>query len=430
METTVQDSMTKKKYDALGIHVFAGGFSGGVAEEANVLCQLECHGFGLETASKTWGVQTVNCDPHEWPKIKADWVFSNPRCTGFSCVTAGYGEDCHGPFAKQCQDIRDLIDYAKDGDYPVIVWESVQQAYSTGRPLLDLLRDELVAKGYRIVHLLMNGHTFGNAQCRRRYFFVAHKRELRFNVQVPDVSPYYPTAYDAIWHLRDRETSEYKPNSTEYTFDSYVQLLEYEKHEVPRLATGWSMNQLAPYDFDNCHEKTKRIWRERTSRMPFSMHGCFRLSWFRPCPTLTSTAGRYIHPWLNRPLTVGELATLMGWNGKIPVGKLPIAQIAKGVIPSAAKWLAQQVHFCLDDAWGGEDFEVAYDHHKGEFVGRDSHDLDEKTIDLTHYHGKMFDIERFDVESRSQFHRFNVDLKTGRLLRKWDEIDATPHLQR
>lgn len=409
------------KYSAVGIHVFAGGFSGGVMHEANVIGQLEAHNFGLETAEKVWGIPCTNSDPKDWPDINADWAYGNPRCTGFSCVTAGYDSSTHGPFSNQCQDIHDLVQYAKE-KYKVIVWESVQQAFTVGRPLLDLLRDEMANHGYRTCHLLMCGHMFGNPQCRKRYFCVFYDKSLKFNVSLPDISHYTPTVYDAIWDLRHNEVKPYKMNSLEYDFNSYVKLGPHELEDIPRLPTGWSTNLQARYDYPNCSQKTREIWRNRTSDMPFSMHCPYRMSWFRQCPTLTSTSVRLIHPWHHRPVTVGELSTFMGWEGRIPIGKYPCAQLAKGVIPAAARWLAQQVHLCLDDNWGGEDWEVKFDRHEGEFKGHDASGQLEKTIDLTYYYGHQFDVTRFDPESRKQFHRFNIDPMTGRLLRNWNDI--------
>ena len=76
-------------YTAVGVHVFAGGFSYGVSKQHKVACQLETHNFALDTASQVFGVETFNHKKADWPHINADWCFGNPRCTGFSTITAG-----------------------------------------------------------------------------------------------------------------------------------------------------------------------------------------------------------------------------------------------------------------------------------------------------------------------------------------------------
>jgi len=113
---------------AVGCHVFAGGFTMGVKRVFDVECQLESHGFGKETCEAVAKVPFVNRPDANWPDVEAQFLYGNPRCTGFSCITSGYDEDTHGPWAKQTEDIHQLCNYAA-GRYDIIIWESVQQAF-------------------------------------------------------------------------------------------------------------------------------------------------------------------------------------------------------------------------------------------------------------------------------------------------------------
>lgn len=84
------------------------------------------------------------------------------------------------------------------------------------------------------------------------------------------------------------------------------------------------------------------------SVIPFGVSGVTsshpRLRWSASCPTLVGDCTAWVHPTLPRTLTVGELAALMGWpSGVIPSGKDPGAQIAKGIVPAAAEWVASAV---------------------------------------------------------------------------------------
>ena len=397
---------------AVGVHVFAGGFTMGVKRVMEVECQLEAHGFGLESAEKSVGVPTVNREDAKWPRMSGQLCFGNPRCTGFSCVTAGLDETSHGPWSRQTVDARQLVEYAA-GHFDVIVWESVQQAYTVGKPLLDhMIKEWLAPNHYRIAHLFINAASFGNVQNRKRYFMVAYRDDRPFNVVPPVISPYYPVAYDVLWSRRDRVTRPMKLRvSEDYDADCYTQLNEDEIAAVPYLPNGWSLNTLARYGTHLLTERHQRKWRERQSGMPFSMHCPYRANYLRHFPTLTSSAGRTIHPEHDRACTVGELSAVMGWGDTIPRGPHPVAQLAKGVVPAVGEWLAEQVKRYVDGHWPrDEDWESTFDSSRGEWIGGDASGKLEKTIDLTRYVGQDFDRERYDVTDEVLFrHRLHVD---------------------
>lgn len=414
------DGVLEVRKEAVGCHVFAGGFTAGVKRVFDVKCQLELHDLGHRTAREVFDTPVVHARPEEWPARRAEsLLYGNPRCTGFSVITAGYSSEAHGPFAKQCQDINDLMSYGLSQEFPVICWESVQQAYTTGKPLLDLWTERCVKAGKRVAHVFTNAATFGNAQNRKRYFYVAYPRELQFNADAPSVRRCYPVVYDAIWNRRGRAWRYFDPRSEEYDQDTAIRLSPDEEACVPHLGTGWCLNEMGKYGYDRLTPRLQRVWDYRNSDMPFSLHGITRTSWLRPSPTLTSTSIRLIHPWHDRAFTIGELADIMGWEGKVPVGPDPSLQIAKGVVPAVGEWVAQQIESCLDDKWGGDEWTCKFDHDTGEFVGEDSRGMNEKVIDLTNYYGHQFDIERFPDEAIKQQRKFNVCPKTGKLLKPW-----------
>jgi len=381
---------------ALGIHVFAGGFTLGVKKVFPVVCQLETHGFGRESCEEVADVPFVNDPNANWPAYDVDFIYGNPRCTAFSTMTSGYDENTHGAFAKQTIDIHQFCEYAVQHSQ-IAVWESVQQAFTTGRPLLDYLRDEIfVPAGFRVAHVLLNAASFGNSQNRKRYFFVAYRRGRNFNIQPPEISPYYSTLYDAIWPLRNRETNRANTAKEPYNFDTHHDLGADNYHCLPNLANGWSLNHMAKHRLEMMPERFQLLWNTRASDMPFSLHCPRRLQWMRPAPTLHGSCDKFVHPDYDRGLTVGEAATIMGWEGLYPRGPRPFAQLAKGVAPAAGEWLAQQALLYLQDAWADEDWESSYCHQSGRWEGRDTHGENEKVFNLTRYYGHQFDQERFD----------------------------------
>jgi len=398
------EATTRSGHRAVGAHVFAGGFTLGVKEICDVACQLEVHDFGRHTCEEVVGVPFCNYDSFEkWPDMRGEaaWLFANPRCTGFSCITAGYDDSLHGPWAKQTIDIHDVCQYGVRHGFEAIIWESVQQAYSVGRPLLDHLRDELfVPADYRIAHLFLNAASFGNAQARKRYFFVAYKRDRQFNIAPPQIGANQPTCYDAIGRLRDRECWEGDVNGRflDYDANTYTSLTRDERAILPHLPTGWNANDVGAYMPHLLPEKMRWQWDNRMSEAPFScMHVVTRLGWLRPFPTIHSSACRFIHPEFDRPCTVGEIASAMGWGDLIPRGPRPVAQLAKGVVPAVGRWLAEQVVAYLDDEWGDQDWESSYDANRGCWVGEESRGAVEKVFDMTQYVGRHLDPTDYPV---------------------------------
>lgn len=391
--------------EAVGIHTFAGGFSHGVQHVFNVKTHLETHGFGIETAKALCDVNVINCPAAEWPDITGDFAFGNPRCTGFSTITSGYDARVHGPFAAATIDILEFVNYST-GRYPIFAWESVQQAYTVGRPLLDQLVEQVAAKDYRVAHVFVNSASFGNAQHRKRYFFIAYHKSKNFNIDAPNLSDYQTTLFDAIYHLRDVESP-----TTRLTPD--------EAEAIKNLPNGWNLNMLAAYGSHLLPQKMQDKWLLRESDMPFSLHCVTRLQWFCKCPTIHSSAGRFIHPEYDRPLTYLELATLAGWP-MVPVGQNPIAEIAKGVCPEVGKWVAEQAYHYLNDAWGSEDYESKFNHNTGVFDGRNCEGAIEKVFNITHYIPQTVRTD-YPYENFRQ-HRFNVDERTGRPIRPWEDI--------
>lgn len=379
------------QYEALGCHTFAGGFTMGVREVFEVKAQLEIHGLGADTV-RAMGLDFIMGNTWEdWPKASPCFLYGNPRCTGFSCVTGGYGEDAHGPWSAPTRDIHDFCHYGIGNDIPVMCWESVQQAFSTGRPLLDYLRDELfVPAGYRIAHLFINAATFGNAQHRKRYFFLAYKADKNFNIVPPSPVTKHATVGDIILNgdLEHRETNLTRFGAEPYDEDSSFDIRGEDLKIMPHLPHNLDINGFARLHEDLLDKLSPHYgekWLFRDSPMPFSMHSIMRLQANRFMPVITGNGFRFIHPVHDRTLTVGELSLLMGWPaGQIPCGKNPGAEIGKGICPSVGTWLAHQVKLYLDDAWGDEDWESRYCDQRHTWLGNpDVNGAAEKTFELT-----------------------------------------------
>jgi len=399
--------------------VFAGAMTAGLKQAGfRTPLNLECHGFGLESA-RQFADEVYDGPQSSWPGLIPDWdevafMHGNPRCTGFSSVTCGLGEDSHGPWARQCQDLRDLCELGIAMRVPVICWESVQQAYTVGRPLLDMLRDEQFAPaGYRIAHLFINAATFGNPQQRKRYFFVAYRRGLQFNIEPPAELPAHkPCVADVLWPAQYYGTNILSKDG-DYDIHTHKRITPQMVETIRNMPSGWSTNGMGKHAPELLSAFHRAKWDTRNSDMPFSLHASARLRWLERCPTLTGACSNLVHPELDRYITVGEAAALMGWPKRdgqqvIPRGEAPYAQIAKGVVPAVAKWLGEQVIRCLDGYWGDDDWESSYDDARDTWTGGDSSDKIEKVFDMTKLNTKRRPLpEELGMSEEQAYRRYH-----------------------
>ncbi len=379
---------------ALGIHVFAGGFTQGVRRVFNVEQQCETGTFGKESVEQL-GIDWHQNPKGEWPVDQdAAFVFGNPRCTAFSTCTAGH-KTAHGAFAPQTKDIIQLMNHSV-GNYDVIVWESVQQAWTVGKPLLEQIVREL-PDTYRVAHVMLNSASFGNPQNRKRYFFVAYRDHLTFNVEPPVMQNACSLA-DAIWDRKDRETRMIRPCDPDYDEDCWMRMSPDNLHTLKGLPSGKSLNWLADNRPEALHEKLLDQWLLSDKRHvfmgAFSIH---RLHWLRHCPTIHGAAGCFVHPWCHRGMTVGELARCMGWEEVIPKGKNPLAQLAKGVVPELGEWLAHQVKDCLDHKYAPSDDCEFVAYRSGHLEEQSSKDKKEKFIDMTNWVAPLKEEDEYDI---------------------------------
>jgi len=389
----------------VGIHVFAGGFTRGMRKVLPVVGQLEIHNFGRHSV-EALGLPFMNADKWEdWDNYKSTWngcsfCYGNPRCTAFSSYSAGGTDEVRGPRAKPVQDIWDLCRFGVKQGLDLIAFESVQQAYSVGKVTLNCLKEDLFEpNNYRIAHLFVNTSAEGNAQCRRRYFCIAYRNNRNFNVYLPKLSKYRPTVSESLKNhplLKDQVPHEQKidgkKNFDTWNKGSYKPLSKDEKAIVPHMIQGDSIQSMCKRIGDDklkqLSEKYWNTWVHRNSEVPFSLHSIRRIRADYTCPVICSTSANFIHPTENRPLTVGELSVLMGWDD-VPVGCDPVSQLGKGVVPSTGKWLGEQIKAYFNNDWGNDDFESEWDNQQKMFVGHDYTGCNnkplEKVFNLTWY---------------------------------------------
>lgn len=175
---------------AIDVHGFGGGFTLGVAQAGYELVAKKGRevGFGVLNVLANrhllpgdWEVESG--DPSQWVPEEADLVFGNPPCSGFSTLSR---KDFRGMDSTINECMWELVRYAGHVAPKIVAWESVQQAFRQGRPLMQALRvelEEISGKRYNLYHVLHNNASLGGASIRRRYFWVAVREDIEFGVE-------------------------------------------------------------------------------------------------------------------------------------------------------------------------------------------------------------------------------------------------------
>lgn len=168
--------MSEAKPSAVGLHVFAGGFSVGVrAAGFEVAGHLESTPYGVSTAQANLDV------PVFWPEARwplealageVDLLHANPPCAPFSMMGATHDA---GPGSEAWRlDPRtgcwwDVLRVAAAVRPRAVLLESVAQAYGTGRPLVDEFTRLALGAGYHVTHLFVDARRHRLPQARRRF---------------------------------------------------------------------------------------------------------------------------------------------------------------------------------------------------------------------------------------------------------------------
>lgn len=385
---------------AIGSHVFMGGMTRGIAEALDVLAQYEVFNLGELTVEHNMKIPFYQADdPNSWADLlrenpqhnEAPVLYGNPRCTGFSKLGHGCSEDAHGAWAKPTIDIRQLcwlksIMKGPDGNGP-LVWgfESVQDAATVGRDLLDLIHQQYGA-GYRRAELFHNAAQFGNAQHRRRVIFLWYRKDISLPVEEITEEwlwrgPHVTTgqalrgeaSYSGLINLWDVPALPLKNINGFDTLDKlktaspWIQPTDTTMAPIPVLnhhysteyctymdaslklpvLEGRSLNHvpeevLEEAGFDELAEK-------KSDGISFSWHAPRRLHRDGACPVIYSASGKFIHPNGERPMSVRDLARIMGFDDEWAVlGPDPIAQLGKGLCVHVGRWLGHLIKHAIN----------------------------------------------------------------------------------
>jgi site-specific DNA-cytosine methylase len=187
---------------------FAGGFTEGARQAGvEVVAKRELPGgFGAPSVLRNFpGIDYEESDHREWTAKDVPFVFGNPPCSGFSVLSSIAFRGAGSPI-NSC--MWALVEYAAKCNPDIVAFESVQLAFTTGRSLMQALRDDMerrTGEQYDLHHVLHNGYALGGPANRRRYFFVLSR--IPFGLEPPEITA-VPVLWDVIGDLATVSTDD------------------------------------------------------------------------------------------------------------------------------------------------------------------------------------------------------------------------------
>lgn len=324
--------------NALGVYIFAGGFSLGIEKHFNILAHFEDGPFGTATVRLNRPDIPIFTNVPAWPADdliyqRLPLIYGNPPCAPWSTAgnlvnqktklaNAGIGFKWEADPRVEC--VRRQFALLERLAPTMWVWESVAAAYSRGATFIADLAQRANDRGYAVTRVLVNGKWTGLPQERRRFFFVAHRVELPW--AHPGKSP--PTVGEVI---------ALNPDAAEEHPDSKAKI------------TGSIVNYIGDIEQGKGAIDAFNRWKER-EHLPLELnkHGhvrgrpnflCHRLHPGKPSGTIVSGTC-LVHPHHDRFLTVKETQLLSGYPADyVFVGRDAYSQISKAVLPPVADWL-------------------------------------------------------------------------------------------
>lgn len=319
---------------AIGMHVYAGGFTVGVREHFDVMAHLEHAAYGAEVVRLNFPDLPIHAGgpanwPARWPR-RPRFVYANPPCA----IWSGAGVGARGRWAgdPRLQAHHDIFSYAVDtADADVIAVESVPRSFTEGRRHVDGLVDRARATGRSTTVVMHDARHLGVAQRRSRIFYVFSRVEIPW--ETPDAGD-APTVREVFRGL-PRRTRGFEPRAGIPRLDMPLLL---------QAAPGEIFRQV----YDRLHPDPPRGHRGQKIGSPSFLDR--RIPWDKPAPVII--ANKLYHPEEDRRLTLEELVALSSFpqDYRWPPGDSATISgwISRGVMPRVGEWLAGNVRRALE----------------------------------------------------------------------------------
>lgn len=317
--------------NALGIYIFAGGFTLGVSKHFDVVAHLEDGDYGVKTAKNFWPRMPIWQSVATWPLRRfhgIPFIYANPPCAIWSVagssMTKGKSQWVSDP-RTNC--IRNVFTALQICQPQVLVWESVTQAWTRGRGLIEQLTKQAKNLGYSVTYLFTSAELHGIPQPRQRFLMWCHK--VKLDLPMPNV-PYRNIA--DILGLDMMTGGQVVPVWGEHKMSDATY----------NLAKCTRMDELVKDAYEDIDPEGERP-------PAFMLR---RVSAFGRGTTFTS-AIMELHPYWNRFLANSEIAALGGWPYDDPTvyhgdDQLVRAQLCQAVLPPVGEYVGRMAKMNLE----------------------------------------------------------------------------------
>jgi site-specific DNA-cytosine methylase len=325
-------------HNAIGAHIYAGGFTVGIKKHFNVLAHLEHAAYGEEVIRLNYQNLPVYAGgPEAWKpfleklprgKDRPRFIFANPPCAIWSGASAGRVTEWHED--PRLQFHHDIFDLLGSVEPDVMAIESVPPIFTKGRAHVDDLIARAKTLGYSTTVVKHNAMWMGVAQKRGRIFLAFHR--INIDWEPPNFEKTV-TVRQAIKGLPKR-TKGYDPSITS------EKLLELLRHTEP----GGRVRNT----FDTLGMGTETGHRGQVIGRPSFLDTRFPLDKVGPIVL----AGKSIHPTEARYMNQEELAAICSFPPDYKWPSRGFGDISgfmsRGVMPRVGEWLAENVARAID----------------------------------------------------------------------------------
>lgn len=329
-------------FKALGVYIFAGGFTLGVRKHFDVQAHFEDGPFGTATVRHNMPDIPIYTNPDDWPADQyagIDLLYGNPPCAPWSAAgtaprqkerLAAQGVSHRWEVDARVECVRKQFALLERLRPTFWVWESVERAYSVGADFVKALTERANAIGYQVTWLRVDGRWTGLPQRRKRFFMVIHR--VAFKPKHPGKQPLT---------VREAWAGMLHPGDVPRHSPKYVEIYK-EMQEGEGAQEAWERKRQREgrdYEF-NDRGQIK-------GRPGFLNHRLIHDSF---SPTIVNGQS-LVHPVEHRPLTVLETQLLSGYPAnyvfKCRMGEA-YAEISKAVLPPVGEWLAGEIRTALE----------------------------------------------------------------------------------
>lgn len=310
-----------KQPTALGVYIFAGGFSVGVRDHFKLLGHFEDGPFGADTSRKNLGIEVWD-KKDAWPVAdfagRVDFLYANPPCAPWSSNSSGRRVPWqHDPRVSCVHATFDLLEKIQPKIWAL---ESVRPMFSKGRELVDSMATRAMEMGYEPTALLVNAAYHGVPQIRKRFFLVLSRVALEW----PVASHAEPLTVGEAFKRKLPKGPIYQMSKEMLSIAADV-------------GPGESFADLYSRRNARLVSAAKRYNKKVRGRPTWNMK---RLDAKRPAPVMISAC---VHPREHRHLTPNEQGVLCGFPPEYQFHESicrASAEVAKGVTPPVGRYLA------------------------------------------------------------------------------------------